>query len=151
VLLVLLAQFRRARFAALVLLSAPLAIVGAVATLWWTDIPLNASSLMGCVLLIGLVVKNGILLLEHAERGLDHGLPLQEALARAGKARVRPVLMTTVATLAGLAPLALGLGNGAELQRPLAVAVIGGLLISTAISLLLLPALVVSLSRRSTT
>ncbi len=149
VLLVLFAQFRRSRLAAVVLLSAPLAIVGAVATLWAANIPLNASSLMGCVLLIGLVVKNGILLLEQAERGLDDGLPLPEALARAGELRVRPVLMTTVATLAGLAPLALGLGSGAELQRPLAVAVMGGLVVSTAISLLLLPALVVSFSRRS--
>jgi multidrug efflux pump subunit AcrB len=108
--------------------------------------PLNASSLMGCVLLIGLVVKNGILLLEHAEQLMTEGMPREEALAAAGRIRVRPVLMTTLATLAGLAPLALGLGSGAELQRPLAVAVIGGLVVSTAISLLVLPSLVVSLA-----
>jgi CzcA family heavy metal efflux pump len=146
VLLVLLVQFRSVRLALVVLLSAPLAIVGAVATLWITGTPLNASSLMGCVLLIGLVVKNGILLLEHAERAREQGASLEESLHQAGEVRVRPVLMTTVATLCGLLPLALGLGSGAELQRPLALAVIGGLVISTAISLLVLPALVVSLS-----
>jgi CzcA family heavy metal efflux pump len=148
VLVVMLAQFRRWRFAIIIFLSAPLAIVGAVATLWAVNVPLNASSLMGCVLLIGLVVKNGILLLEHAERRLDDGLSLREALVAAGQTRVRPVLMTTVATLAGLAPLALGLGSGAELQRPLAVAVIGGLVVSTAVSLLVLPSLVMWLGKR---
>jgi multidrug efflux pump subunit AcrB len=146
VLVVLFAQFRRPSLAIVVLASAPLAIVGAVATLWLAGLPLNASSLMGCVLLIGLVVKNGILLLEHAETLLTAGTPLAEALVAAGRVRVRPVLMTTLATLAGLLPLALGLGSGADLQRPLAVAVIGGLTISTAISLLVVPSLLVSVS-----
>ena len=98
---------------------------------------------MGCVLLVGLVVKNGILLLEQAESLLDaRARPLDEALVEAGTIRVRPILMTTLATVAGLAPLALGIGAGAELQRPLAVAVIGGLLVSTAVSLFVTPALV---------
>jgi CzcA family heavy metal efflux pump len=141
VLLVLLVQFRHVRLALVVLLAAPLAMVGAMATLWITGTPLNASSLMGCVLLIGLVVKNGILVLEHAERARDLGASWDQALREAGQVRVRPVLMTTVATLAGLSPLALGVGSGAELQRPLALAVIGGLVVSTAVSLLVLPAL----------
>ena len=97
---------------------------------------------MGCVLLVGLVVKNGILLLEQSELTLAEGLPLDDALLAAGSLRVRPILMTTIATLAGLAPLALGVGAGAEIQRPLAIAVIGGLSVSTVISLLVLPALV---------
>ncbi len=142
VLVVLFAQFRRARLALLVLASVPLSVVGALATLWATAIPLNASSLMGCVLLVGLVVKNGILLLEQAESLHDEGKPIDEALVGAGRIRVRPILMTTLATIAGLAPLALGLGSGAEIQRPLAVAVIGGLVVSTAVSLFILPALV---------
>ena len=139
---VLLAQFRRARHAAVVLATAPLAIVGALVTLLLTGVPLNASSLMGCVLLVGLVVKNGILLLEQFELSRAEGLPLDDALVAAGSLRVRPILMTTIATLAGLAPLALGVGAGAEIQRPLAIAVIGGLTVSTVISLLVLPALV---------
>ncbi len=141
VLVVLLAQFRRARLALLVLLCVPVALTGALAILWLTAIPLNASSLMGCVLLAGLVVKNGILLLEQYERLCEAGTPSEQALLQAGAIRVRPILMTTLATIAGLAPLALGLGAGAEIQRPLAVAVIGGLAVSTAVSLLVLPSL----------
>ena len=96
---------------------------------------------MGCVLLVGLVVKNGVLLLEGAERLADAGSLPDDAVARASDRRVRPVLMTTIATLAGLLPLALGFGAGAELQRPLAVAVIGGLVTSTIATLVLLPPL----------
>jgi CzcA family heavy metal efflux pump len=142
VLVVLLAQFRRARLAVVVLASVPLAVVGALVTLWAAAVPLNASSLMGCVLLVGLVVKNGILLLEQAEHLVDAGAPLADALVRAGALRLRPILMTTLATVAGLFPLALGLGAGADIQRPLALAVIGGLVVSTAVSSIVLPALV---------
>ncbi len=136
---VLAGQFRRLRLAALVTASIPMAIVGALLALLATGTPLNASSLMGCVLLVGLVVKNGVLLLEGAERLADAGSRPEDAVARASDRRVRPVLMTTIATLAGLAPLALGFGAGAELQRPLAVAVIGGLVTSTIATLVLLP------------
>jgi len=139
---VLLAQFRRARLAAIVLVSVPIAGVGALATLLVAGVPLNASSMMGCVLLVGLVVKNGILLLEQAEVLRARGAPTEAALIEAGAIRVRPILMTTLATIAGLAPLALGLGAGAELQRPLAIAVIGGLITSTVVSLLVIPSLV---------
>ena len=149
VLLVLLVQFRRALLALVVLVSAPLAVVGALLTLWVTQTPLNASSLMGCVLLVGLVVKNGILLLEQYESLLGDQPPNLEALIEAGRLRVRPILMTTLATIAGLSPLALGLGSGAQLQRPLALAVIGGLLVSTAVSLYLLPSLVRLLTFRA--
>jgi CzcA family heavy metal efflux pump len=149
VLVVLLAQFRRARFAGLVLVTVPLAVVGALATLWLTGIPLNASSLMGCVLLVGLVVKNGILLLEQYELAREAGAGVEKGLLEAGRVRVRPILMTTLATIAGLFPLALGIGPGAEIQRPLAIAVIGGLLVSAAVSLVVLPSLVRLIDRDS--
>jgi CzcA family heavy metal efflux pump len=139
VLTVLAVQFRRVRLAVLVLASVPAAIVGALVALLVTGTALNASSLMGCVLLVGLVVKNGVLLLGEAERVADAGADAVDAVARASDRRLRPVLMTTLATLAGLLPLALGLGSGAELQRPLAVAVIGGLATSTVATLGLLP------------
>jgi multidrug efflux pump subunit AcrB len=96
---------------------------------------------MGCVLLVGLVVKNGVLLLEEAERARDGGEEPARAVTLAAERRLRPVVMTTVATLAGLFPLALGIGAGAELQRPLAVAVIGGLVTSTLATLVILPPL----------
>jgi len=138
---VLLAQFRHLRTALVVLVAVPLAVVGAVVTLVFLSIPLNASSLMGCVLLVGLVVKNGILLLEQAESQWNRGASLDAALLEAGSIRMRPIVMTTLATIAGLAPLALGIGAGAEIQRPLAVAVIGGLILSTAVTLFVMPAL----------
>jgi CzcA family heavy metal efflux pump len=141
VLTVLAAQFRRLRVAVLVLASVPVAMVGAIAALLVTATPLNASSLMGSVLLVGLVVKNGVLLLEEAERARDAGEEPKAAVTIAAERRLRPVLMTTLATLAGLFPLALGIGAGAELQRPLAIAVIGGLVTSTVATLGILPPL----------
>ena len=138
---VLSAQFRRIGVASLVLLSVPVAIVGAIAALAVTATPLNSSSLMGLVLLVGLVVKNGVLLLEEAERARDAGADARSAVRMAAERRLRPVVMTTLATLAGLSPLALGIGAGAELQRPLAIAVIGGLVTSTLATLGILPPL----------
>ena len=142
---VLVAQFRSARAALLVLLTVPSALGGGVLFLAATGVPLNVSSLMGLVLLIGLVVKNGILLIENALSRIEAGEGLRPALLRAGRRRLRPIVMTTLCTIFGLLPLAFSLGAGSELQRPLAVAVIGGLLFSTAATLLLLPALAHSL------
>ena len=141
VLVVLLVQLRSLRLALVVLLGAPLALVGAVLTLLAAGIPLNASSLMGCVLLAGLVVKNGILLLEHAIAETASAGGFRAAVLQAGARRLRPILMTTAATVVGLVPLALGFGAGAELQRPLAIATIGGLVLSTVVTLLAIPAL----------
>ena len=106
-----------------------------------TGTDLNVSSAMGIVLLIGLVVKNGIMLLDFSERLHARGERFAVAIAHAGRIRLRPILMTTFCTLFGLLPLALGLGPGAELQRPLALAVIGGLTLSTAVTLLVVPGL----------
>ena len=149
VLTVLAGQFRRLQVAFLVLASVPVAIVGALVALLVTSTPLNASSLMGCVLLVGLVVKNGVLLLEEAEKLVDRGVSAVDAVARASEQRLRPVVMTTVATLAGLLPLALGIGSGAELQRPLAIGVIGGLVTSTIATLGFLPPLAALVLGRS--
>ena len=98
-------------------------------------------------MLVGLVVKNGIVLMDFAARRHAEGSTWQEALVAAGIRRFRPIMMTTMCTLAGLLPLALGLGAGAELQRPLALAVIGGLSLSTLLVLYVLPALCVLVRR----
>jgi CzcA family heavy metal efflux pump len=149
VLVVLVAQFGALRPAIAVLLTTPLALVGALAALWLSGTQLNASSLMGCVLLVGLAVKNGILLMEVAEEhaGGDEGVAYEDALRLAAERRVRPIAMTTLATLFGLAPLALAIGAGSEMQQPLAIAVIGGLSLSSALSLVVLPALAAGLER----
>jgi len=138
---VLVAQFRSAAAALLVLLTIPPAIAGGLVALAATRINLDVSSLMGLVLLVGLVVKNGILLLGFALARMDEGAPVGDALMGAAERRLRPILMTTACTVFGLLPLAFALGPGSELQRPLAVVVIGGLVVSTAATLLALPAL----------
>jgi multidrug efflux pump subunit AcrB len=148
VLVILLFQFRAWLPAVLLLAAAPLSLGGAFALLWVTGTELNVSSAMGLILLIGLVVKNGIVMLDYAHRLRDRGAPLAEAVAAAARVRLRPILMTTLCTLFGLLPLALGLGAGAELQKPLALAVIGGLGLSTLVTLLAVPSLYVALGAR---
>lgn len=139
---VLVVQFRAFRPALIILSAAPLSLLGVFGMLLVTGTPLNVSSLMGIILMIGLVVKNGIILFEYvAKLREEEHMPLDEALATAGRIRVRPILMTTLATLFGLLPLGLGIGSGAELQKPLALAVIGGLLLSTFITLFVMPVL----------
>jgi CzcA family heavy metal efflux pump len=150
VFVVLVIQFREFRPALIILSAAPLSLVGVFGMLLITRTALNVSSFMGIILMVGLVVKNGIILFEYVHKLWQvDGMPLGEALVAAGKIRVRPILMTTLATLFGLLPLALGLGSGAELQKPLALAVIGGLLLSTFLTLLLMPVLYSLLERKS--
>ncbi len=146
---VMVVQFQSFVEPAVVLLAAPLSFVGAMAALLFTGTPLNVSSFMGLILLIGLIVKNGIILLDFTRlRMRDEGLPLEAAIREAARIRLRPILMTTLCTLFGLLPLALGLGAGSEMQRPLALAVIGGLALSTPITLYLVPTLLVAVRGR---
>lgn len=147
---VLVVQFRSFAPALIIISAAPLSLVGVFAMLLVTGTALNVSSFMGIILMVGLVVKNGIILFEYVYKlWEEEHMPLFEALVEAGKIRIRPILMTTLATLFGLLPLALGLGAGAELQKPLALAVIGGLLLSTFITLLLMPVFFSLLQKKS--
>ena len=135
-----------------VLLVAPVSFVGALALLFLTGTPLNVSSFMGLILLVGLIVKNGIILLDFTRlRMREEGVSLEVAIREAGRVRLRPILMTTLCTLFGLLPLALGIGAGSEMQRPLALAVIGGLALSTPITLFAVPTLLVAVRGRSFT
>jgi multidrug efflux pump subunit AcrB len=149
VLAVLVVEFGAFTPALLILTAAPLSFGGALLLLMMTGTELNVSSAMGFILLVGLVVKNGIVMLDYAHRLQDEGAPFEQAVARAARVRLRPILMTTLCTLFGLLPLALGLGSGAELQKPLALAVIGGLGLSTPVTLLLVPAFYVAVARRT--
>ncbi len=138
---ILVVQFREFLPAILIIAAAPASLGGALLLLILTGTDLNVSSAMGLILLVGLVVKNGIMLIDYAERLRDSGEPIATAIGHAARIRLRPILMTTFCTLFGLLPLALGLGAGAELQKPLALAVIGGLVLSTPVTLLLVPGL----------
>jgi CzcA family heavy metal efflux pump len=148
VFVILVAEFRHFTPAILILAAAPLSLAGAFVLLVITGTDLNVSSAMGLILLVGLVVKNGIVLLDFAEHRRAEGASIDEAISIAAETRLRPILMTTLCTLFGLLPLALGLGAGAELQKPLALAVIGGLALSTLVTLYLVPAAYRGLSRK---
>ena len=149
---VMVIQFRSFVEPFVVLLAAPLSFVGAILALLLTGTPLNVSSFMGGILLVGLIVKNGIILLDFTDHLMrTRGLALEPALREAARVRLRPILMTTLCTLFGLLPLALGLGTGSELQKPLALAVLGGLALSTPITLFLVPSLLLAIRGRSYT
>lgn len=143
---VMVVQFESFLEPLIVLAVAPVSFTGGLAALLITGTDLNVSSMMGFILLVGLIVKNGIILLDFTRlRMRRDGLALEEALRDAARVRLRPILMTTLCTLFGLLPLALGIGSGSELQRPLALTVIGGLALSTPITLYAVPALLVAI------
>jgi multidrug efflux pump subunit AcrB len=146
---VMVMQFRSFVEPLVVLVAAPISFVGALVLLIVTGTPLNVSSFMGMILLVGLIVKNGIILLDFTHhRMLTEQEALEPALLEAGRVRLRPILMTTLCTLFGLLPLALRLGAGSDMQRPLALAVIGGLALSTPITLFLVPTFLVAVRGR---
>src|SRR5262249_38382124 len=138
-------EFRAFTPALLILGAAPLSFAGALLMLLLTGTELNVSSAMGFILLVGLAVKNGIVMLDYAPHRHEQGEAFPDAVATPARIRLRPILMTTFCTLFGLLPLALGLGAGAELQRPLALVVIGGLALSTVVTLLAVPTVYVAL------
>lgn len=123
----------------IVMFSVPLAAVGVLVTLFITKTTLNVQSYIGCIMLGGIVVNNAILLVDQAGRLAQDGMRTRDALIEAGRRRLRPILMTTLTTILGLLPLALGIGEGSDAQAPLARAVVGGLTGSTLITLVLIP------------
>jgi CzcA family heavy metal efflux pump len=140
VFLLLVIQFRSYRLPLVIFFTLPFSQIGALLALRLTGTELNISACMGLIMLVGLVVKNGIILIEYTAQLRDQGVAtLSEALAVAGRTRLRPVLMTSMTAIIALFPLALNIGSGAELQKPLAIAVIGGLSVSTLFTLVVIP------------
>lgn len=137
--MVLACQYESLRDPVIVMMSAPVAAVGVLLTLFLTGTTLNLQSAIGCIMLGGIVVNNAILLVDQASRLVRTGMGVREAVAEAGRRRLRPILMTTLTTILALVPLALGIGEGADAQAPLARAVVGGLTGSTLITLVLIP------------
>ena len=123
-----------------VLCSALLSTSGVFVALLITGTTFNLSSFMGLIMVVGIVAKNGILLLDADQRFRSEGVPAEEAMMRAGERRLRPIMMTALATVAGMIPLSLGLGAGSQMLQPLAIAVIGGILASMILSLIVTPA-----------
>jgi multidrug efflux pump len=147
VFMVLAAQYESLLHPFTVLLAVPLAVTGALAALWVTKSTLNVYSQIGMILLIGLVSKNSILLVTYANQLRLQGHDAVAAMREAGRIRLRPILMTSVATIFGAMPIALGLGAGAGSRRPLGYSIIGGMLLSTMLTLFLVPAVFVLFER----
>jgi multidrug efflux pump len=146
--MLLAAQFESFRHPLTIMLTVPLALFGALLALYIGGHTINIFSQIGLVMLVGLVTKNGILIVEFANQRHAVGLSLKEAVADAAGARLRPILMTSLATVCGFMPIALALGAGAESRVPMGVAVIGGILVSMVFSLLIVPAAYLLLSRK---
>jgi len=136
---VMLATFRSFRLPLVILSAIPLALIGVAIALVLTRTPFNVSSFMGLLLLVGVVVKNGILLIDVANYRRRAGASVEDALVAAGRTRLRPIVMTTLAAIGGLVPLAFGIGQGSEMEKPLAIAVIGGLATATIFTLVIIP------------
>ena len=126
----------------------PLAVCGAFYSLALTGKSLDINSMIGCILLIGIATKNSILLVDYANQKVrEDGLSLSEAMIQAGRTRLRPILMTTVALIAGMLPIAIGLNEVSKQRTPMGVAIIGGLITSTLLSLLVVPAVYAYMER----
>jgi multidrug efflux pump subunit AcrB len=137
--MVLASQFNSFIHPFTVLLALPFSITGALVTLWGTNQSLNLYSAIGIILLMGVVKKNSILLVEFMNRKRAEGMPLKEAIVKAAPIRLRPILMTSAATIAAAFPIALGIGVGSETRQPMALAIIGGVFVSTLFTLLVIP------------
>ncbi|HSR16349.1 MAG TPA: efflux RND transporter permease subunit, partial [Gemmatimonadales bacterium] len=147
VFMVLASQFESLVHPFTVLLAVPLAVSGALFTLFVTGSTINLYSQIGMILLIGLVTKNSILLVEYANQLKERGLDTLDAVLESGRIRLWPIIMTSVATIVGALPIALGLGAGAQSRKPLGYAIVGGVFFSTALTLFLVPTAYVMLDR----
>jgi len=145
--LVLLFEFRSFTPPIAILSSAILSTSGVFFALLVTRTTFNVSSFMGLIMVVGIVAKNGILLLDANEKFRSIGFSAEESIIQAGRRRLRPIVMTALAAVAGMAPLALALGAGSQMLQPLAIAVIGGILISMLLSLIVTPAMQYFLER----
>jgi multidrug efflux pump subunit AcrB len=146
--IILVFEFRSFSHPIAILVATLLCGFGALLALDVTGTTLNISSFMGAIMVVGIVHKNGILMLDSEKDFTAKGLPLQEAIFQAGRRRLRPILMTALATVFGMLPLAMGIGSGAQILQPLAIAVIGGVTVSMVLSLLITPALFYTLRKR---
>ena len=139
VFIVMAAQFESLTYPFIIILAIPFAIVGILVLLALTGTNLNIMSMMGGIMLAGIVVKNGIVLIDYTQLMRERGYGLIQSAVKAGRSRLRPVLMTTLTTILGMVPMAVGTGVGAEMWRPLGVSVIGGLTVGTLMTLIYVP------------
>ncbi len=147
--LVMASQFESLIHPFVIMFCVPLAVIGVVFSLWATATTINVMVFLGVIILAGIVVNNAIVLIDYTNQLRETGMPRREALLEAGKVRLRPILMTTLTTVLGLIPMALGWGEGAEVRAPMAITVMGGLLFSTALTLVFIPVVYELLDRKA--
>ncbi|MCI8624350.1 MAG: efflux RND transporter permease subunit [Provencibacterium sp.] len=148
VFMVMAIQFNSIRFSLMVMLSVPFSFIGAFSGLLLTNTTISMTSLMGIILLVGIVVNNAIVLIDYANQLREGGMKVKNALVKAGSTRLRPILMTTLTTILGMVPMAVGLGSNAEMMRGMAMVVIGGLSASTVLTLVLIPTFYLIFSKK---
>ena len=146
--IVMAAQFESYTYPGIIMTSLLFAFSGVFIILWLTGHTLNVMSMIGAIMLIGIVVKNGIVLIDYITLNRERGLSVRRAVIDAGRSRLRPVVMTTLTTILGMVPMAVGTGQGAEMWRPMGTAVIGGLTFSTILTLLFVPVLYCVFARK---
>lgn len=139
--LMLFATFNSMKDSVLVFTGIPLALTGGILTLWFRGIPMSISAGVGFIALSGIAVLNGLMMVSFINKLREEGMNLEEAITRGALTRLRPVLMTALVASLGFVPMAIATGSGAEVQRPLATVVIGGIVSSTLLTLVVLPAL----------
>ena len=146
--IVLATQFESFRMPFIVMLTVPFSFTGVFLALWITNTPLSLIALIGAIMLVGIVVKNGVVIVDFTNLQRERKLPLNEAVITAGKSRLRPVLMTSISTILCMIPLAISTGEGAEIWRPMGIAVAGGLTVSTLLTLVVVPAVYAAFDKR---
>jgi HAE1 family hydrophobic/amphiphilic exporter-1 len=147
--LVMASQFESFKIPLVIMFSVPFSFTGVIWALFITNTTLSVIAGLGAVLLVGIVVKNGIVLVDYINLMRDRGYELADAIARSGRSRLRPVLMTALTTVLGMLPLALSTGEGSEIWSPMGITVIGGLIFSTFLTLVIVPVVYMSLTRKS--
>ncbi len=139
--IVMATQFESLVYPFIIMFSVPFAVSGVFIALWITGTPLSLIALIGAIMLVGIVTKNGIVLVDYMNLLVERGSKVSDAVIAGGKSRLRPVLMTSLTTILGMVPMSLGIGEGSEIWQPMGIAVVGGLLVSTLITLFIIPSL----------
>jgi multidrug efflux pump subunit AcrB len=137
--IVMATQFESFRSPFIIMFSLPFAFTGVFLALWLTGTSMSIIAMIGAIMLVGIVVKNGIVMVDFTNLLRDRGMSINQSVINAGKSRLRPVLMTSLTTILGMLPLALSSGEGSEIWQPMGIAVIGGLTFSTILTLIVIP------------
>ena len=147
--IVMATQFESMKMPFIIMFTIPFAFTGVFVALWLTGKPLSMIALIGAIMLVGIVVKNGIVMVDYTNLLCERGMKVMEAVVTAGKSRLRPVLMTSLTTIFGMVPMAIGTGNGSEMWQPMGIAIVGGLTFSTFLTLLVVPTIYASFQVRA--